>query len=115
MKLLTKGIEKLFERVGDQADKSLDDIVIVAKFFNPCGGQTWFAASYTPGDRTFFGFASLFGDHNDEWGYFSLDELESIKGPLGLGIERDIHFEPRLFKEAKKSLPKGSSARYGET
>jgi hypothetical protein len=29
-----------------------------------------------------------------EWGYFALSELEAAKGPLGLPIERDLHFEP---------------------
>jgi len=29
----------------------------------------------------------------DEWGSFSITELESIKRPFGLSIERDIHFD----------------------
>jgi len=36
---------------------------------------------------------SIFGDWNDEWGYFSLQELESYKGQLGLGIERDLYWD----------------------
>lgn len=46
-------------------------------------------------DINFFGYVSIFGDHNDEWGYFSLSELQTVKGPFGLGIERDLYFEPR--------------------
>ena len=29
----------------------------------------------------------------------ALDELESIQGPAGLRIERDIHFKPIKFSE----------------
>jgi len=34
-----------------------------------------------------------------ELGYFNLQELEEIKGPLGLSVERDIYFEPTKIKE----------------
>jgi hypothetical protein len=65
----------------------------VAKFFNPTGAGTWYATEYDPKDRIFFGYVSIFGDWNDEWGYFSLDELENYRGRFGLGIERDLYFE----------------------
>lgn len=34
-----------------------------------------------------------------EIGYFSLSELKSVKGPMKLPIERDLHFEPKSLKE----------------
>jgi hypothetical protein len=47
-----------------------------------------------------FGWCTLgFGPECDELGYFSIDELESIKGPLMIGIERDIHWQPRPLSE----------------
>ncbi len=91
MKLLTKQLVDRFQQVGRQEDKS--DPVIIAKFFNPTGAGTWYATEYNPSDKTFYGYVSIFGDWNDEWGYFSLTELESLKGPFGLGIERDIYFQ----------------------
>jgi len=39
---------------------------------------------------------------NDEWGYFSLDELASYRGRFGLGIERDLHFGERRASEVIK-------------
>lgn len=90
MKLLTQELVDRFQQVGRQEDKS--DPVIIAKFFNPTGAGTWYATEYNPSDKTFYGYVSIFGDWNDEWGYFSLTELESLKGPFGLGIERDIYF-----------------------
>jgi hypothetical protein len=31
--------------------------------------------------------------------YFLLSELESVRGPFGLPIERDLYFWPQYFKE----------------
>lgn len=90
MKLLTQELVDRFQQIGRQEDKS--DPLIIAKFFNPTGAGTWYATEYNPQDKTFYGYVSIFGDWNDEWGYFSLTELESLKGPYGLGIERDIYF-----------------------
>ena len=90
MRLMTKELEKRFLEVGSQ--ENVKDPVIVAKFFNPCGAGTWYATEYDPKTQTFFGYVSIFGDANDEWGYFSLAELESYKGPFGIGIERDLYF-----------------------
>ena len=96
MKLMTKKLEKRFAQLGSQ--EYVKDPVLVAKFFNPCGAGTWYATEYDPREQMFFGYASIFGDWNDEWGYFSLMELQSYKGPFGLGIERDL-----FWKEQKAS------------
>lgn len=92
MKLLTAGILKKFEKQGHTDGKDPKDIKIIVKFFNPCGIGTWYATEYMPDERLFFGFVSLYNDYNDALGYFSLDELQSYKGPLGIGIERDMYF-----------------------
>lgn len=97
MKLMTKALEEEFAKQGDTSQMKAEEIKVIAKFFNPCGSGTWYASEYNPEERMFFGFVSLFGDHNDELGYFSLDELESVVGPIGLGIERDLHFEPGSY------------------
>ncbi len=97
MKLLTKELLMRFEKVGRQEDDK--DPIVIAKFFNPTGAGTWLATEYDPNSKEFFGFVSIFGDYNDEWGYFSLNELESYIGSFGLGIERDLHFtEQRMSK-----------------
>ena len=44
------------------------------------GGCDWYAAEYSPEERCFFGFVILNSDYEmAEWGYFSLDELASLK------------------------------------
>lgn len=93
MKLLTSAVLKAFEKQGDCSEKESKDVKVIAKFFNPQGAGTWYATEYNPTERIFFGFVSIFGDYNDELGYFSLNELESFRGRLGLGIERDKSFD----------------------
>lgn len=100
MKLLTKQLEQRFEQVGSQEKSS--DPLILAKFFNPTGAGTWYATEYDPATRSFYGYVSLFGDWNDEWGYFSLDELEAYRGKFGLGIERDLYFDEQKASQALK-------------
>lgn len=38
----------------------------------------------------------------NELGYFSLNELRSIKGSLGLSVERDLLFEPTVLSKIRK-------------
>ena len=102
MKLMTKELEIRFARIGSQ--ENADDPLIIAKFFNPQGAGTWYATEYDPNTKTFFGYVSIFGDWNDEWGYFSLDELETFKGPLDIGIERDLYWDERRFSKVAGSI-----------
>jgi len=97
MKLMTKELEARFKEVGSQEE--VKDPLIIAKYFNPSGAGTWYATEYNPEERLFFGYVSIFGDLNDEWGYFSLEELESVRGLLGLGIERDLYFGEKRASE----------------
>jgi hypothetical protein len=53
-------------------------------------------ASEFDGEDIFFGLVDGF---ELELGYFSLKELKEVAGPLGLPIERDIHFEPKTLNE----------------
>lgn len=92
MKLLTKELEEQFKKTGSREEVS--DPIVVAKFFNPTGAGTWYATEFNSEDKIFFGFVSIFGDECDEWGNFSLEELENFRGRFGLGIERDLYFTP---------------------
>ena len=65
------------------------------KFFTPDSNWTWYASEFDDED-IFFGLVSGF---EVELGYFSLSELQLVKGPLGLPIERDLHFETKSLRE----------------
>lgn len=97
MKMLTKEDLARLPAYGSQAEN--EDPTIQVKFFQPWGGWTWYAYEYDPVDRIFFGY--VVGLEN-EIGSFSLDELESLKGPMGLRIERDRHFTPCPLSEVKR-------------
>lgn len=99
MKLITKALEKRFKKVGRDEDTPLKDKVVIAKFFNPQGQGTWFATEYDPESKIAFGYVSIFGDENDEWGSFAVWELEEFVGAFGLGIERDICFQEQKASE----------------
>lgn len=96
MKLLTVELLSLFTKHGDQSDD--EDPVIIAKFFTPDGGWTWYASEYNEEDQIFFGY--VVGPF-PEWGAFALDELQKIRGVLGLPVERDRFFEPKRFSELR--------------
>ena len=93
MQFLTQELLTRFRSTGDQSEEK--DPLVIAKFFNPTGPGTWYATAYDPETKIFYGFVSIFGDHNDEWGSFSLEELESYRGHFGLGLERDRFFQPK--------------------
>jgi len=65
------------------------------KFFTPDSNWTWYASEFN-GEDTFFG---LVIGHVAELGYFSLSELEEVRGPMGLPIERDLYFGPKTLQE----------------
>jgi hypothetical protein len=50
---------------------------------------------------TFFGLVDGF---EQELGYFSLKELEDTRGPLGLLIERDMHFKPQPLSVVREGI-----------
>lgn len=72
------------------ATENDDDPLVHAKFFTPDGQWTWYAIEFD-GDDTFYGFVKGL---EDELGYFSLRELQEVRGKLGLPVERDLSFEP---------------------
>lgn len=97
MKLITPELEENIPKLYAQDGKGMYSIAYV-KFFTPDSNWTWFVTEYDPAQRLCFGFVCGFVN---EFGYFSLDELESVRGPLGLPVERDLHFIPKMLLELK--------------
>ncbi len=101
MKLITEDIAKALPPLYSTDETPAADKTVVCKFFQPWGAWTWYVVEGNrepDGDWTFLGYVE---GHDSEWGLFTLYELEHIRGPGGLRIERDIHFEPKPFKEIK--------------
>jgi len=74
------------------------DPMVICKFFTPDSNWTWYALEFD-GQDIFFGYVVGF---EKELGYFSLSEMTDARGPLGLPIERDLHFTPMKLSEVKK-------------
>jgi hypothetical protein len=99
MKLLTKEIrEKLPELYAQEAKGG--KAVVYTKFFMPSVSWVWYVLEFD-GQDTFFG---LVDGHCKELGYFSLSELEQLKGPFGLPVERDLYFKPKMLEQIAPEL-----------
>jgi hypothetical protein len=98
MKLLTEEIKATIPKLYSQEE--VEDPIVHVKFFCPWNNWTWYATEgeEDEGDFRFFG---LVKGHEQEFGYFVLSELESVKGPFGLGIERDLYFSPQPLSKFK--------------
>lgn len=71
------------------------DSVPLLKLFNPVGPGTWLITEMDADGDRLFGLCDL--DMGcPELGYVSLAEITSVRLPLGLTIERDLHFQGRV-------------------
>lgn len=107
--LLTAEIRRSLPALYSTEDIPTADKVIVVKFFNPYGAGTWYATEFD-GEDSFFGYVTGLG--SDEWGYFSLSEMESCPAFIFgrsrkdiQGIERDAFWKPKTLKEAAEDEP----------
>ena len=100
MKLLTEELRSKLPPLYSQEAES--DPVVYVKFFLPGTRWTWYVTegSLEEDDFRFFGWVQGL---EDEFGYFLLSELESVKTPLGLGVERDLYFKEGKLTEVVPS------------
>lgn len=83
----------------------------VVKFFCPWGAATWLISELGADGDTMFGLCDL-GHGSPELGYVSLRELQALRGPWGLTIERDLHFtaDKTLAEYADEARARGGIA-----
>jgi len=104
MKLMTKEIER---KARAQFPKGSDfEQLVVAKFFDPTGGWTWYLMNQDPEDQDYLW--GIVDGFEVEAGSFSLSELQTFRGRFGLGIERDLHFKPQPAKVIWDKLMNGT-------
>ncbi len=95
MQLLSQEIRQRLPKLYSQ--ESVEDPIAQVKFFHPLSNWTWYATEFD-GEDLFFGLVQSF---EEELGYFSLSEMQSIKVG-GFGIERDLHFIPTPLSKLRK-------------
>lgn len=101
MKLLTKELIKKIPKLYETDGLSDEEKICVVKLFNPVGAGTWYIIEYDEEEKIAYGLVEL--GHYPELGYFSLEELENIKLPLGLKIERDKFWKPQTLSRVNKT------------
>ena len=101
MKLLTKEITKKAQKQYDKGS-DMDDQMVVAKFFG--GSWTWYLMNLADDGDYAWGIVK---GHEVEAGSFSISELQQIKRLFGLGIERDMYFEPMKASDVFDKLNRG--------
>lgn len=114
MMLLTKEIKDKLPALYSNETKTAAETMVVLKFFTPDANWTWYVSEGSPVDADgyfdtdkpkvdwlFFG---LVDGQYPELGYFSLSELMSIRGSLGLPVERDRYFDPISLEELQERL-----------
>lgn len=100
MELIPQEIKELIPKLYETEEQN-DPIVYVKLFLD---GWTWYITELSIDNNIYFGY--VISPFESELGYFSLNEIKSIKGSLGLSVERDISFKPTalaIIRKAKKS------------
>ena len=90
VKLLTKELEKKLPPLYSQ-DGLGDNAMDFVKIYTPDSNWTWYITERDPDTNECFGVVCGL---EREYGYFNLEELQGLRGPLGLPLERDRYFEP---------------------
>ena len=99
MKIVTEEFEELFKNYPLYSQEHEKDPLVIAKLFDPVGSATWWITEYDPVEKIAFCYVT--GLVQDEFGYNSLIELESIERPFGLTIERDMYFTQKRLSKLK--------------
>ena len=99
MKLLTKDIREKLLANGRERKRHMEqggdwpDVKPVVKLFTPDAGATWLLTELDPDEPDIaFGLCDL-GLGCAELGSVRISEIEAVRGPLGLPVERDRFFE----------------------
>src|SRR5436305_14031660 len=97
MKLLTEELRARLPRLYAQEAEA--EPVVYAKFFLPGTGWTWYVTEGSSQENDFLFFGYVVGQER-EFGYFLLSELETVRTPLGLAVERDLAFHAGKLTDA---------------
>lgn len=83
------------------AESDDTESVCAVKLFTPDSSWTAYLIDWDPGDKIAF---ALVEHHFVEFGSVDLEEIARARGPLGLPIERDTHWTPRVANELRAEL-----------
>ena len=124
MNLLPKEITASLPSLNSR--QRVKDPLVRLKLFSPVGKATWYITkgspigkngeviagkggipvAYDPAvhtDFVFFAYVTGLVEDADEWGEVSLKELEALRLPLGLRVERDLDFIPAPISQFRQT------------
>ena len=104
MELLPVELREQIPKLYSQEKTRTQEKMVYAKFFFPAADWTWFVTEGEEEDNDFVFFGFVIG-FEEEWGYFTLNELENINVEH-LTIERDLHFKPGKFSDVMTQFRK---------
>ena len=107
MKLFTKALLKQLPTLEATAELGIDESTAYVKIFNPLGNHQWFITAYDPEQHLAFGYVNLNCPRDAELGYISMQELEEIRLPLGMKLERDRGFKKMPLTEVMDAVQNG--------
>lgn len=97
MKLMTKKIENQLAKYPLYSqDSKGENAVAICKFF--LQGYTWYVLEANKIGNDDFEFFGIVDGQYKEYGYFTLSQLQNLRGRFGLTVERDIYFSPTEIK-----------------
>lgn len=97
--LVTKSIQKQLPKLYATDNKLVGDRIAYARYFHPMSSYTAYLLEYDPKEKLGFGLTTM--GYEWELGYMSIEEMQSVK-VMGLGIERDIHFQPKALSQIEE-------------
>jgi hypothetical protein len=95
MKLLTADIRKRLPALYATDGMPAKDRKIICKFFSPYSNWTWWILEFD-GEDTLFCYVK---GYEKEFGYASLDELQTTKWHGVPAVERDMHYGEHTLQE----------------
>ncbi|AQT68725.1 hypothetical protein STSP2_01897 [Anaerohalosphaera lusitana] len=112
MELLTEDLREKLPPLGSQDGKG-GKALAHCKLFTPDSSFTWWILEAEPvkdraGNVIDYQMFGLVEGHCKELGYISLQELEELRGPLGLPVERDLYFRPTTLDQIAPEMFKSS-------
>ena len=75
------------------------DPMVFCKLF--LDGWTWYITELSIDNDICFGYVT--SSYENELGYFSLEELKSLRGRLGTWVERDLYFKPKPLSKINRT------------
>lgn len=85
-----------------------DDRLVPVRLFTPMSSFTWYLFEYDPTDKLAFGLVTSHIVPEGEFGYVSIEELESLKGPVPFqslpAVEVDAYYIPTTLDKIQEEI-----------